>query len=411
MSPIQKPDHPMDASPTQLARRNLSLTRLYYLLFFGGNGFLLPFQSLFFVHIGLSGTQIGWVTSLASFVTLLAAPFWAQRNASWHNPRTAMQAFVVLTSLCHLWMSQQVMFWGVALVMLLRALVGAGIMPLSDSLAVSVTTVARAGFGSVRVFGSLGWIIFLMIAGFVVQNAGLQSSLIGAGLIAGTGALVLMPIEVNDFRSHRPQNPSAGGFRVLLKNMLHNPPLLGIAGMLILTFLANSGVSQFDSVFMRQLGASDPEIALAGIVGAIIELPAMFWADRMARRYGPYRILVTAVLVSGLLRGLIFVVPTFPTILLVRFLFGLPFSFYTVALIQAIVQHSAEHEKHTALALLTVTLPSLMGIIGAPIAGAAFDHLGARWLYAIYAGGYVLAWLVLRLMAPSQDGEPEVNVI
>ncbi len=401
----------MDNSPAQLARRNLNLTRLYYLLFYGGNGFMLPFQSLFFVHIGLSGTQIGWVTSLAAFVTLLAAPFWAQKNASWHNPRGAMQAFVVLTSLCHLWMSQQVMFFGVALVILVRAVVGAGIMPLSDSLAVSVTKNARAGFGSVRVFGSLGWIIFLMMAGFIVQNAGIQFSLIGAGLIAGTGALVLMPIEASNFHSHRPKDMSATSLKITVQNMLHNPPLLGIAGMLILTFLANSGVSQFDSVFMRQLGATDPQIALAGIVGALVELPAMFWADRLARRHGPYRILVIAVLLTGLLRGLVFVVPTFPTILLVRFLFGLPFSLYTVALIQAIVKYSAEHEKHTLLALLTVTLPSLMGIVGAPIAGAAFDHFGARWLYAIYAVGYVLAWLVLRAMAPRPDAalEPTVN--
>src|SRR5438045_3482183 len=145
------------AMPNSSARRDLWLTRLYFLLFYGGTGFMSPFLNLFFVQRGLSGTQIGTITSLAALVTLFAAPFWAHKNAHWRNPRGAIQVFLVLTALCYLWMSQQYLFIGIAVVNILRALVSAGMMPLSDSLGVSVTGGSKAGFGSVRVWGSLGW--------------------------------------------------------------------------------------------------------------------------------------------------------------------------------------------------------------------------------------------------------------
>ena len=87
--------------------------------------------------------------------------------------------------------------------------------------------------------------------------------------------------------------------------------------------------------------------------------------------------------------------------MLVRAMGGVSFSFYTVALVKFISQQSeaagAGQMTGTLLALYTVTLTSLIGIIASPLAGFLFDHLGARGLYPIAALGYLLGWLILWL--------------
>jgi hypothetical protein len=49
------------------------------------------------------------------------------------------------------------------------------------------------------------------------------------------------------------------------------------------------------------------------------------------------------------------------------------------------------------LALYTATLAGLVNIVAAPVAGAAFDAFGARWLYIFSAFGYLGAFLSLWL--------------
>src|SRR5579859_1643242 len=106
----------MDTPAANLDRYDLRRTRAYYFLFYAGTGFMSPFLNLFYVQQGLNGTQIGWITSLGAFITLIAAPFWAHRNARWDNPRGVLQLFLMLTAVAYFLLSQQYLFSGIALV-------------------------------------------------------------------------------------------------------------------------------------------------------------------------------------------------------------------------------------------------------------------------------------------------------
>src|SRR5437879_4481348 len=114
---------------------DLRLTRLYYLVYFASLGFISPFLNLYLVHRGLSGTEIGIVGAVVAVITLIAAPFWANRNDRWKNPRGVLQILLFVTGLGYLWLSQQTLFWGIVLVSGVQGIFGAGIPALSDSLA------------------------------------------------------------------------------------------------------------------------------------------------------------------------------------------------------------------------------------------------------------------------------------
>jgi hypothetical protein len=74
---------------------------------------------------------------------------------------------------CLLLLSQQTAFIPIALFGVLNALVNAGSSPASDALVMTVLNKIRSGFGSVRLFASLGWAIAALLSGWLIEQVGL----------------------------------------------------------------------------------------------------------------------------------------------------------------------------------------------------------------------------------------------
>ena len=166
--------------------------------------------------------------------------------------------------------------------------------------------------------------------------------------------------------------------------------LIGFAFALVAIGFLNNGVLQFENVFLAELGASKQLIAIAGILSAVVELPFMIFADRIIRRVGAHRLLLIAMFLTMFQRLAVLIWPFIPVIMVVRFIGGVAFSFYTISFIGLISSRTQPMQTGTVLALFTVTIAGLVNIIAAPISGAVFDLVGARWLYALSAAGYLI---------------------
>jgi MFS family permease len=176
--------------------------------------------------------------------------------------------------------------------------------------------------------------------------------------------------------------------------------LIGFAVALVFIGFLNSGVLQFENVFLAELGASKQLISVAGILSAIVELPFMIYADRIVHCVGAHRMMMVALTMTLLQRLTVLLLPFIPTIMIVRFIGGAAFSFYTIAFVGLISSRTQSSETGTVLALYSVTIAGLVNIVAAPVGGAIFDAVGARWLYAFSALGYVIAVASLWLSRP-----------
>lgn len=387
-------------------RNDLWQTRLYYLLWFGGSAFHFPFLNLFYLQLGLTGSEIGWMASISSIVTLATAPYWTSKSESWTNPRSMIQLFLLINAASYLLISQQVAFVGIALITIIRAFMTSSLYPLSDAMALRVTRASHTGFGSVRVFGSLGWVIFVPLSGWLVERAGLHYSLIGAAGITALGALILLFISRAHFGyvGEKIKGAPRPNIRAIFPRLISQPMLMGVGLMIILMGLGNSGVGQFGMKYLNELGAPASLIGIIGSFSAVVELPFMFYADHLMKRYSAYRVLLMGMMIYACLRLMVFLIPSVPTIMLEQAMNGICFSFYTIGLVRFISdQTDSEGETRMLLAFFTVTVVSLTGIVSAPLAGSLFDHFGAHTLYAIAAAGYLLAGACLYLAAQYQS--------
>ncbi len=385
------------------SQRNLNWLRLYYLALGGGGGFLSPFISLFYQKQGLSGTEIGLLSTFVGVAALLIAPQWGRLSDAATAPRRWLQLELIASSICMLVLSQQSGFVIMAAIVTLDALLSAGISPGSDVMVLTALSYTRAGFGSVRLFASLGWAVTSLIGGWLIERVGLIIMFLGYAVGWGTGAGVL------NFLRLPPKAPAHSGasaprssVRQSIRAVLAHPQLARFGLALAVFGFMIYGLRSFEALYYKQLGAGESIVGLASMIGATVELPGMLWADRLVRRFGAARVLRFSFALEVVRLSAVLIVPSIPVLLVVRAVGGVAYSWYVVAVLAYIQQAAPARQVTTVLALFNVTLTAFIRITAAPLSGWVFDHVGAYWLYALGTLGAAVAWLIMQTVRPKE---------
>jgi PPP family 3-phenylpropionic acid transporter len=385
---------------SKLPPKDLFFARLYYFTFMGGWGFILPFANLFYISLGFSGKQIGFISSTSAIVGMITSPIWVSTVKRHPLAQRILQIAIVLGAIGYYFIGRQTSFLPIIFIIFLHSLAASGVMPLSDSMAVTVSKESGLGYGSVRAWASLGWIVSVLTSGQLIQQFGYVAGFIGVSLMWLISSTVIFFIQPHHFKNVQTQDQPKPGLRIALRRVFQDRTLLGFAIALVFIGFLNSGVLQFENVFLAELGASKQLISVAGILSAIIELPFMIFADRIMHRVGAHRLMLIAVSMTVFQRLTVLLLPFIPTIMIVRFIGGMAFSFYTISFVGLISSRTQSSEAGTVLALYTVTIAGLVNIIAAPVGGAIFDAVGARWLYGFSALGYIIGATSLWLTRP-----------
>ncbi len=172
---------------------------------------------------------------------------------------------------------------------------------------------------------------------------------------------------------------------------------MGLAFGLGASWLLSSTVYSFEPIYMSELGASTSVIGMANALNAAIELPAMLWADRLVKRYTPGRLLRWSLALQMMRMAAVLVYPSVGTLVAMRLVLGIQFSFFAVGFVAYINAFSPKTYRATMMALYGITLRNLVTMVGSPLTGIIYDVAGAYWLYAIGVAGSAIGWLILYL--------------
>src|SRR5512139_2256872 len=128
----------VDLMAAKFPSKDLFFARAYYFTFMGGWGFVLPFINLFYVSIGLSGTQIGSITSLSALVGLVVSPVVVTEIKKLPQARMILQLCLVLGAMGYFLLGHQTIFLAILIIIFFHTVVTSAIMPTSDAMAVRV---------------------------------------------------------------------------------------------------------------------------------------------------------------------------------------------------------------------------------------------------------------------------------
>ena len=384
--------------------------RIYFALYLGAGGFLYPFLSLYYKQIGLTGTQMGLLASLGWTISMLFAPLWGWWGDTAHRPKLILQIALIGAGLSNLFLGLQSTFLTIALFIAIGSFFDNSLGSLSTTQALAITGRTKSGFGSVRLFGSIGWAIAAPLAGWLIERTGMLVPFAGYALSAILSAVLLAFITTQRITGLPQSEATRLPLGKVLVKLARNRSMLGLAAAFFIVWLTGTGRVQFEAIYLTQLGAGEGLVGVANGIGAIIEPPFMLLSDRFVRRFGALAVLRSALLFQAAGMVAVVAIPSVASIIVFRAMQGISFSLMTVSLVSYIVESVPQEQSTTTLSLYEVTLHGLVIIMAAPLNGIFFDLLGAYWLYVIGLSGTLLGWLILRLTG-RQTQDPERSFV
>ena len=398
----QQPAESPDAVPANACKTSSILfLSTYFFCFYAILGSYLPFMGLFFQNErGFSGIQIGRIFSIRQLMIALAPPVWGMISDRVQRPRTLL-AIGLAGSLVTLLLFDHVMlYWQTVVLMFVFASFNAPLFPLADSITLAYTHDCRGDFGRIRSLGSLGFVVVNLALFFLIRHTGRIGPVFYAGSAFSLLALVLVP-SLPDVRVARRG--------LVVKRAIK---LFTSTNMLVFTICAIAGNASmmayyaFFPNYLDSLGFRREWLGLISAIGALSEIPFIFFAAVLVRKLGIKPVLAAGLCGIALRLFVLSLAPAPAIILLSQTLHSLTFGALMIGGIIHINNVAPKDLRASAQSVYIALTLGAGGLIGGQISGALYDMLGVFHMMLANAGISAAA-LILFLIAFRTKNTPQ----
>jgi PPP family 3-phenylpropionic acid transporter len=353
----------------------------------------LPFFVLWLRDRGFTPSEIGVVLSLSALTGVVAAPFWsdiADRRAG--TVKTLQIAFAASAVVALALAMTGSAFLAVAGVAAVLAAAQAPQTPLTDALAMTMLGPGRLrGYGSFRLWASVGWGVGAIVFGALFQVAGLAPMLPVYAL--GVVACVLY---VRRFPNVRPSPRDQTTSRLGAVGEALAVPRLPLFLLGVFVFGASTRAA-WDYVPLRiAAGGGGPLlVGVAAGVSAFVEIPFMRWSGPLMDRFGMRAVFVAGagVYAAAALGWALVMAPVGVTA--IRIAIGIGFGLTYVTLVVMTGTLVPQPLRNTGQTLLQMSLWGLAPILGSLAGGLVYQHVGPTQLFLGSAVGIAVGTAIV----------------
>ena len=361
---------------------------LFYLGHWAAFGLFSPFINVYFAELGLNGRQIGWLSALVPLTTLIIAPL-VSAVADRHQRRVAaLRWSILLTVVSFIWLGWETAFIPLMLAMSFHALVRAPTVSLADTLIARQAVRYGLNFGTMRLWGSVGFAAMAIGGGWVWQA-------VGYGWMLPATAVLLLPAVwlangLEEPTSAVPNSTTA----VSPWHIIHLPRLKPILLACFLAGLALGLSFVFEGLYMVSKGGDGWLVGLMFGLAACSELPSMQTTDALGRG-GRMRwlFMLSFVVLAIAMIGYVFS-PTPAWVLLFAAVRGLGFGFFLVSSVRLVDAIAPTQWASTAQSLRQGVTFGLAALVAGPLGGWLADMVSLEAVF-VASGVCLLAAAVL----------------
>jgi PPP family 3-phenylpropionic acid transporter len=296
-------------------------------------------------------------------------------------------------------------FWGILLFWTLISLPTGAIGPVLDAATMRLTRRNGTDFGTIRAWGTVGYMLFNALTGFLVVWFG---SAIFVPLFVGLAlARAAASLQLPAFRAPAEQatiaavRPEAGKLREIISKPWFVLPLIGFA----LIFGTHVVLNAFASLLWKEQGISESVIGPLLALGALAEAVTMFGWKRFGGRISARHMILISAVASILRWTAMAFSPPVPVLVLLQLTHGLTYALGFLGCVHFIANWTSEDIAAETQSLFTVVqqVAAVVALIGF---GWLVGLFGAHaYLVAAIAAaiGALCIWQSLRMMQPKDD--------
>ncbi|MCV2348347.1 MFS transporter [Paucibacter sp. Y2R2-4] len=369
------------------SRRTLLACSALSFAYFAAIGGFNPFAPLWYKELGLPVVAIGFLVSLASWTRLFAPYAWGAL-ADRSGQRIKIIRYAALASflaalgfllpppwqtVSTLAASTFLMFsFNAAIVPLTETLIAAQLMTPDGSMD------ARR-YGQVRVWGSVGFLATVLIAGWWFEHFGMKAFAITTLVLLGAVVVMAWRLPQQQERpahAHAPAPPVA--------KVLRRPEVRWFFAGVFLTVLAHTALYTFFSLFMDSMGYGKQIVGLLWAASVVVEIAWFALQGRMMERGSLHHWLIAAALLTALRFGLTGAFASSLSILvLAQCLHAITFAAQHTACIALVTRYFPGTLRGRGQALYSVLGYGCSGVLGSVAGAWLVSHTGYAAVFGV----------------------------
>ncbi|MFV0394415.1 MAG: MFS transporter [Coprobacillaceae bacterium] len=369
--------------------------KLFYFIFIGAVGAFTPYINVYLENsMGLTGTQIGLISSLSLIIGVCVIPIWgiAGDKTKKYN---ALLKFSLAGTLVMVALYYQAATYPMIIVCAIGLeLIRLGTTPMADTLATDYCHRTGGNYGSIRGMGSLGYMLAGMFVGFMADHFGLDGP-----MFATYAALLIIAISISftfpkDSKKEdiaEDEQLKKGSFKDLLTNK----------NFLFILFFAMFSVIIVDSAMfyggnhlINTLGGPESSVSWMTFMTVLPEVAFLMVASNIIKKLGFKKFYIIAMLTIIFRFGVYSITDNLYIFLAASVVHCFGVAVTTVGNLMYIRNSVSPAVLGTAITLLNAAL-TLGRAIFSYIFGFIYEHGDSYMIFMVSTVAFVLMLLVL----------------
>jgi len=401
------------------SKQRLSL--LMFIQFFVG-GATQPVISLYLKgHLGLSGTEVGFVMGLSaigSIISPILMTFIADRIIS---SEKLMSILHIMAGTSMLVFSMQTEFYSVVFLYIVYNLMITPTYALVNAITFHHNPSKGSSFGGIRVWGTIGWISIAWFFSFIIlQKDTTAHNISQLPVLLKVSAVTSFILSAYCFTipsslTNERKNEKRAFFPVDSLRVMMKPQVLALT----LTAAAVTFIDRFYAVgtapFLKQIGFSEKSIMPAMSLGQLPEIFAMGLLGYILKRWGMKKVLIAGMCMEIFRFGACAFGDSNLLVYTSLSVHGLAYTFIFITAIISLDSFCNKNERTGVHQLFSVITGGIGGFFGSYTAGKITDYFSggtgtvyyaAYWMVPFLLSIFILALLVIFV----EDAKKPVSV-
>jgi MFS transporter, PPP family, 3-phenylpropionic acid transporter len=339
---------------------------------------MISYLPVYFQYLGLTPWEIGVLLAAGPAAAILAQPFWGFMSDKWKTVRKILILCLSGALMVGFFLFQLNEFYYIipAVYLFFSFLSPAG--GLGDSLAQKVSVEKSVSFGSIRMWGSLGFGSASLAGGYIL-------SWIGIGHIYAVFALFLVTALIFAYASPDSTPSSKPVSLGSAWKLRKDRELLLFLGFIMTISLTHRMNDSFIGLYIVDLGADESVIGMAWFIGVTAEALMFAFSTYWMRRFHPLTLIALAAALYTVRWILLFLAPEPGYVLMIQVTHGIAFAVFYLTAFQFVSRLVPKELESTGHLLFISVFFGVSGVIGSSAGGIIVDAYSLKILYAVMA--------------------------
>ncbi len=363
----------------------------FYWFYFATLGAFIPYWGLYLADAGYNSIEIGQLMAVIMATKIVAPYLWG-----WIADRRGNRLFIIrlgalLATVAYAGIFIAQSFWWLFLVLLTFSFFWNAILPQFEALTFNHLEKNEHLYSWIRIWGSIGFIITVMIIGVLLNTISISSLPIVVILLLSGIALSTLNISDHSGATHQKTH-------LPLLSILKNKHVMALLIACLFVQASHGPYYTFYTIYAESHGYSHSWIGFLWAVGVLSEVIVFAFMPWLVKRFG-LRTLLLASLFSGSLRWLLiaFFIDNIIITTFAQLFHASTFGIYHAVAIAYIHRYFKGKNQGKGQALYSSISFGIGGALGSLYGGYLWQNLGTSWTFSIAAllsfTAFIISWL------------------